>query len=113
MRSVVIILVLLLFAAVAVTQQKTFQQGAGGKGNFGAPVIKYSFVNNQGVLMLGGRGGWNVSPSLLLGGGLCATMTEVNGPECSIPNAPGPLDISLKVLASSWSMRPVLQCRPI
>ena len=46
--------------------------------------------------MLGGRGGWNVSPSLILGGGLYTTVTEVNGPEGSILDAPGPLDIKVE-----------------
>ena len=46
--------------------------------------------------MFGGRGGWNVTPSLTLGGGLYATVTQADGPEGFVPDSPGPLDIKLE-----------------
>jgi hypothetical protein len=93
MRQNVIFLLLLLSVAAAAAQEKTSQQGSVGKGHFVAPVLKYTVIKDQGVLILGGRGGWNVTPFLILGGGLYATVTEVDAPEGSVPNAPGPLDI--------------------
>jgi hypothetical protein len=46
--------------------------------------------------MFGGRGGWNVTPSLLLGGALYGTVTEVNAPEGAVPDVSGPLDVRLE-----------------
>jgi hypothetical protein len=43
--------------------------------------------------MLGGRGGWHVTPSLVLGAGLYATLTEVDAPTQAVADAPGPLDL--------------------
>ena len=95
-KLVIILITLLLFASAAITQDETPQQGAGGKGHFGAPILKYTVINDQGVLMLGGRGGWNVNASLTVGGGFYATVTEVDAPEDAVPNAPGPLDLKLE-----------------
>jgi hypothetical protein len=92
----IILILLLLSATVAIAQNETPLQRAGGKGHFVAPVLKYTVINDQGVLMLGGRGGWNVNASLTLRGGLYATMTEVDAPEDAVPNAPGPLDLKLE-----------------
>jgi hypothetical protein len=44
----------------------------------------------------GGRGGWNITPSLALGGGLYGTITHVGGPAGAVPDAPGPLDIKFE-----------------
>ena len=96
MRQLVVVLVLLLFAAGAVAQDEEPRQGAGGGGHFGAPVVKYTVVRDQGTVMFGGRGGWNVTPSLLIGGGLYATMTEVDAREGAVPDAPGPLDVKFE-----------------
>jgi hypothetical protein len=46
--------------------------------------------------MFGGRGGWNVTPSLLLGGGGNGTMTEVDARDGAVPDAPGPLDVKFE-----------------
>jgi hypothetical protein len=43
--------------------------------------------------MVGGRGGWNITPSLLLGGGLYGAVTGVHAREGAVPDAPGPLDV--------------------
>ena len=95
-KLMIILILALLSAATAIAQDETPQQGAGGKGHFVAPVLKYTVINDQGVLMLGGRGGWNVNASLILGVGLYATVTEVDAPKGAVPSAPGPLDLKLE-----------------
>lgn len=91
MRRFVCIFMLFLFSTSAA--QEITSRDEGGKGYFGAPLLKYTVINDQGVLIFGGRGGWYVTPSLIVGGGLYATITEVDAAEGSVPNAPGPLDI--------------------
>jgi hypothetical protein len=73
---------------------------------FGAPVIQYVRLRQQDALMIGGRGGWNVTPALTLGGGLYGTMTEVDAAP-TIPGAPGPLDLELEVfgLETEYTLR--------
>jgi hypothetical protein len=46
--------------------------------------------------MLGGRGGWYVTPSVLLGAGLYGTMTEVDAADGAVPEAPSPLDVKFE-----------------
>jgi hypothetical protein len=40
-----------------------------GRSYFGAPVAKYTLLRDQGALMFGGRGGYNITPSLVIGAG--------------------------------------------
>jgi hypothetical protein len=96
MRQLLILLVLLLFAAEAVAQDPSRRSGTGEGAYFGAPVVKYTAVRDQGVVMIGGRGGWNATPSLVLGGGLYGTVTEVDAPTGASSEAPGPLDVKLE-----------------
>lgn len=85
----------LLLAAVLVLSTSVAEAqppGAGSGGYFAAPVIKYTRLREQDAVMFGGRGGWYVTPSLVLGGGLYGTMTEVDAPS-GVPYAPAPLDL--------------------
>jgi hypothetical protein len=99
MRQLVTIVVLLLFGVQAAAHGQTADEGSSGSGYFGAPVVKYTFLRNQGAVMFGGRGGWNITPSLVLGGGLYGTVTEVNAPEGAVPDLPYLLDLKLESLA--------------
>lgn len=96
MHQLAVVLVLFLSAAEVVAQDQTHGQGASGRSHFGAPVVKYTVLRNQGAVMFGGRGGWNVTPSLLIGGGGYGTMTEVDAREGAVPDAPGPLDVKFE-----------------
>ena len=95
MRQLAIVVMLALAATEAVAQDQTPRQEARG-GYFGAPVVRWTTIRDQGAMMLGGRGGWNVTSSLLLGGGLYGTMTEIDAPQGAVPDAPGPLDVKFE-----------------
>jgi hypothetical protein len=58
-------------------------------------VLEYTRLRGQDALVFGGRGGWYVTPSFVLGGGLYGTLTEVDVPGGGM-NAPGPLDLKLE-----------------
>jgi hypothetical protein len=85
-----------LAAEVVAQDETTRQQGSRTPGYFVAPVVKYTAIRDQGAAMLGVRGGWNITHSLVLGGGLFGTITQVDGPDGAVPDAPGPLDIKLE-----------------
>jgi hypothetical protein len=59
-------------------------------------VLKYTTIQGQATLMLGGRAGWNVSPTLVVGFGGYGTLTEVDAPEGAVPGAPTLLDVKLE-----------------
>lgn len=44
---------------------------------FGAPVFKFTSLKGQGALIIGGRGGWMINKSIVLGGGLYALVSNV------------------------------------
>lgn len=94
--TLVSVVMLLLLAVEAVPQDLAHDQGAIERRYFGAPVVKWTAISDQAAVMFGGRGGWNVTPSLLLGAGLYATMTEADAPEGAVPDAPGPLDVKFE-----------------
>lgn len=91
----------------AAAQDVPGQNNAGSR-YFGAPVLKYTVIRDQGAVMFGGRGGWNISPSFLIGAGVYATMSEVNGPEGALPYATGPLDLKFETFGLDLEYA----CRP-
>jgi hypothetical protein len=101
----VIVFPLLLLAAPVAADAQAADDGS-GRGYFGAPVAAYTRLRGNGASMIGGRGGWNVAPSLTLGGGLYGTLTEVDAPP-NISGASGPLDLKLEVfgLEAEYTLR--------
>jgi hypothetical protein len=96
MRQIVVVLMLLLPAASAVAQDPKAPDTVSEKCRFGAFVVKYIVIRDQGAIMLGGRGGWNVTSSLLLGGGMYGTLNGVDAREDAVPDAPGRLDVKFE-----------------
>ena len=91
MRCVAVVVALLVSATNVAAQEQTLFKG-GEMGGFGGPVVKFTTVNDRGVVMVGGRGGWIIGHSLMLGGGGYGVVTEVDAPEQVLPGN-GPLDI--------------------
>lgn len=94
MRRAVIVAMLLLLAGEAAAQAQV--PSSRTRGYFGAPVLRYTALRDQGAVMFGGRGGWNITPSLLLGAGAYGTLTEVDAREAAVPGAPGSLDLKFE-----------------
>jgi hypothetical protein len=92
MRYLVFTITLFAFAANVAAQEETLFKGGLETTGFGGPVIKYTSVHNQGAMMVGGRGGWIINHSLVIGGGGYAVVTEVDAPAGVLP-LEGPLDI--------------------
>ena len=96
MFRIVGVVALFLLTAVAAAQSPAPRDGSNGSRHFGAPALKVTTLRGQGAVMFGGRGGWGVSPTLTLGGGAYATMTEVDARDGAVPNAPGRLDVKFE-----------------
>ena len=69
MRSLgLILLISAIPTANAFAQEQTLVTGAVESGGMGAPVIKFTEVANEFSVLLGGRGGWIINHTFLLGG---------------------------------------------
>lgn len=50
-------------------QEETLVSGPLRSGGFGAPVMKFSEVNDRFAFLMGGRGGWIINDAFVIGGG--------------------------------------------
>lgn len=64
-----LILLLMLLSACIFAQRKTVIEGDVENGGFGGPVVKFSTINKNFGLFVGGYGGWLINHKFLLGGG--------------------------------------------
>jgi hypothetical protein len=96
MRRHTFVPALLLAATAATAQDQAPSQRTAGLPRFGAPVVKLTSIRAQPAVMLGGRGGWNVSRSVTLGFGLYGTLSQVDGASGVISAAGVPLDVKLE-----------------
>jgi hypothetical protein len=69
---------LLVFTFPAFAQEETLISGEVESGGFGGPVLKITNLNGENAVMVGGRGGWVINHSFVLGGGGYGLVTEVN-----------------------------------
>ena len=61
------------------SQEKTLVgSGTISHGGFGAPVIKYTQIYGEPSLLVGGRGGWIINHTFVLGGGGYGLVNEIN-----------------------------------
>jgi hypothetical protein len=67
---------LFFFAYVIFLVKPVFSQQLDG-GVFGAPVIKFSSMAGQNAILAGGRFGWVIDSSIVLGGGIYAMESSV------------------------------------
>ncbi|HPG37824.1 MAG TPA: hypothetical protein PLP19_07540 [bacterium] len=65
---------------VFAADEETLLGGDFTSGGFGGPVVKVSQVNNETAVLMGGRGGWIINHSLILGGGGYGLVNEIEAP---------------------------------
>lgn len=97
MRLVTFVVILIAFGANLAAQEQTLLKLEGETGGFGGPVVKFTSINGQAAVLIGGRGGWIFDHSLIVGGGAYAVVNEINAPEGVLPFE-GPLDIEFGYL---------------
>jgi hypothetical protein len=95
MRYLIFFIVLITFMSESAAQEETLVKSDTESGGFGAPVLKYTSIYGQNTLMIGGRGGWIINHSFVIGGGGYGTVTEVDAPEGILPEL-GSLDLKFE-----------------
>ena len=69
MRRIVLLGLLSLMPGSLSAQQRTLVDGPVRSGGYGAPVVKFGDVANLFGVWAGGRGGWILNESFVIGGG--------------------------------------------
>ncbi|MCX6122972.1 MAG: hypothetical protein NTX44_15275 [Ignavibacteriales bacterium] len=70
-------LLVIVFTFSAFSQEATLINGEIESGGFGGPVLKVTNINGENSVMVGGRGGWIINHSFILGGGGYGLVTDV------------------------------------
>jgi len=92
MRTLAFVITVFVCVENTAAQEETLFKGDVESSGFGGPVVKFTSVHNQNALMVGGRGGWIINHSFIIGGGGYGVVTEVDAPAGVLP-LEGPLDI--------------------
>jgi len=74
-KLVVLLIVLFTFSAFA--QESTLISGDIESSGFGGPVIKVTNLNGENAVMVGGRGGWIINHSFVLGGAGYGLVSDI------------------------------------
>lgn len=82
MKKIIIMLLFVFAIPLSAQQVETlFGEGEITHGGFGAPVVKFTNINGQFGLLLGGRGGWVTNHQFVIGGGGYGLVNQVEGNE--------------------------------
>lgn len=85
MKTIVTLILFSLFTLPAFAQdEETLISGEIKSGGFGGPVLKVTSINGESAFLVGGRGGWIVNHSFIIGGGGYGLVTNVNAKTPSI-----------------------------
>jgi len=76
-RKLLVFFLVSFFAIPALGQQETLISGKVESGGFGGPALKFTHLNGEFGLFMGGRGGWIINHSFSLGGGWYFLSNEV------------------------------------
>ena len=79
MKKLVYLLFIFMIATAIIAQENTLLgDGEIEHGGFGAPVVKFTSINNEFALLVGGRGGWIINHTFTLGGGGYGLVNEID-----------------------------------
>ena len=71
------ILTLLLCFQSFAQEQTLVGNGEMSNGGFGGPVIKYTQIRNEPAVLVGGRGGWIINHTFVIGGGGYGLVNQI------------------------------------
>ena len=77
MKKIIFVL-LIAFSLPAAAQEETLISGNIESGGFGGPVVKMTTINGENAILVGGRGGWIINHSFILGAGGYGLVTDVD-----------------------------------
>jgi len=78
MKTFALVTALLLIALPVLAQEETLISGKIESGGFGGPVVKFGVFNGETGILVGGRGGWIINHTFILGGGGYGLTNNVN-----------------------------------
>ncbi|MBU1100392.1 MAG: hypothetical protein KKA84_08315 [Bacteroidetes bacterium] len=79
MKKVMTVAAILLFTLTSFAQEETlFGDKYIEHGGFGGPAVKFTSINNEFGVLVGGRGGWVINHTLVIGGGGYGLVNEVD-----------------------------------
>lgn len=79
MKRFVFVSILLAFSIPAAAQEQTLISGPVESGGFGGPVVKFSQIDKEFALLVGGYGGWLINHSFMIGGGGFGLANSIHG----------------------------------
>lgn len=68
-KLIFVFAVAILFSQQLFAQEETLISGEVSHGGFGGPVVKFTQINGEFGVLVGGRGGWIINHTFVLGGG--------------------------------------------
>ena len=75
-----LVIVLVALGSVLYAQEETLLgKEVVSHGGFGAPVVKFTSIRDNFGVLVGGRGGWIINHSFVLGGGGYGLVNEIDG----------------------------------
>lgn len=77
MRKTVLVLIICFAVTPVLAQEETLISGQLEHGGYGGPVVKFTTINDEWEVMVGGRGGWIINHSFVIGGGGYGLVTNV------------------------------------
>jgi hypothetical protein len=78
MRYVLFLLFVILTLPVFAQEQTLIGSGDIENGGFGGPAVKVTRINGETAVLVGGRGGWIINHTFVLGGAGYGLVTNVN-----------------------------------
>jgi len=87
-KKLILIFLFIIGSAVYAQEETLMGQEEIANGGFGAPVVKFTSINSQFGVLAGGRGGWIINHSLILGIGGYGLVNNVNAADMIIDRGP-------------------------
>ncbi len=84
MKKIALAFLMLTFILTAYAQEETLINGDIESGGFGGPMIQVTKINGEGAILVGGRGGWIINHSFVLGGGGYGLANDISA---KVPDA--------------------------
>jgi hypothetical protein len=81
MTKILSFLIIILFISVQLFAQEETLVGTGEitHGGFGGPVIKYTGIKGESAVLVGGRGGWIINHTFVIGIGGYGLVNQIKG----------------------------------
>lgn len=86
MKYYFLLLFFFILSAVFPQEKTLFDSNITSTGWFGSPVLKYTSILNKSSLLIGGRGGYIINHSIVVGGGMYGLVTDVPSKQGDLVN---------------------------